>query len=178
MEDNGFITATVEAATDTSFEAMVDRQKKVAAVVREDPNVAYLVSTAGATGVSRTTNTGRMFIALKPKGERKLSAFQVIQDLRRRTAPGAGGERVLSAGAEHQHRRHQLQKPVSVHAAKLRHGRALCRRPALERRLAELPGLRDVTSDLQITNPQLTIDVNKDRAAALGITEEQIRNAL
>ncbi|BAF87575.1 putative RND efflux transporter precursor [Azorhizobium caulinodans ORS 571] len=178
VEDNGFITATVEAATDTSFEAMVERQKKVAAVVREDPNVAYLVSTAGATGVSRTTNTGRMFIALKPKGERKLSAFQVIQDLRRRTAQVPGVNvfyqpvQNINIGGINSKSQYQYTLQSSDTAA------LYAAAPALERRLAELPGLRDVTSDLQITNPQLTIDVNKDRAAAVGITEEQIRNAL
>jgi len=85
-EDTGFITGTVEAATDTSFEAMVERQKRVADAVREDPNVAYLVSTAGATGISRTTNTGRLFVALKPRAERSKSATQIIQDLRKRMA--------------------------------------------------------------------------------------------
>ncbi len=178
VEDTGFITATVEAATDTSFDAMVDRQKLATDAVRGDPNVAYLISTAGATGVSRTTNTGRMFIALKPRGDRQLSAFQVIQQLRRRTAqiPGVnvffqpvqniniGG---VSSKSQYQYTL-QSSDTAALYAAA----------PDMERRIAELPGLRDVTSDLQISNPQLTIDVQKDKAAALGITEEQIRNAL
>ncbi|GGF74079.1 multidrug transporter [Azorhizobium oxalatiphilum] len=178
MEDNGFITATVEASTDTSFDAMVERQKLVAAAVQEDPNVAYLTSTAGATGISRTTNTGRLFIALKPKSERTLSAFQVIQDLRRRTqqVPGVNvffqPVQNINIGGVQSKSQYQYTLQSSDSAA------LYAAAPGMERRLAELPGLRDVTSDLQITNPQLTIDVNKDKAAALGITEEQIRDAL
>ncbi|MFG1361081.1 efflux RND transporter permease subunit [Xanthobacter pseudotagetidis] len=178
QEDNGFITGTVEAATDSSFEAMVERQKKVAAVVRADPNVAYLVSTAGATGISRTTNTGRMFIALKPRSERKLSAFEVIQDLRKRVAevPGVkvffqpvqninvGG---VASKSQFQYTLQSSDTEALYETAK-----------KMEERLAGLPGLRDVTSDLQISNPQLTIDLDKDKAAALGITEQMLRDAL
>ncbi|MFG1465393.1 efflux RND transporter permease subunit [Xanthobacter sp. DSM 24535] len=177
-EDTGFITGTVEAATDSSFEAMVERQKKVAAAVRADPNVAYLVSTAGATGISRTTNTGRLFVALKPRAERAKSATGVIQDLRKRVSeiPGVnvffqpvqniniGG---VASKSQYQYTL-QSSDTVALYAAA----------PALLDRLAELPGLRDVTSDLQISNPQLTIDLDKDKAAALGITEAQLRDAL
>jgi HAE1 family hydrophobic/amphiphilic exporter-1 len=177
-EDTGFITGTVEAATDTSFEAMVERQKRVADAVREDPNVAYLVSTAGATGISRTTNTGRLFVALKPRAERSKSATQIIQDLRKRMAviPGVnvffqpvqniniGG---VASKSQYQYTLQSSDTDALYAAA-----------PALLDRLAELPGLRDVTSDLQISNPQLTIDLDKDKAAALGITEAQLRDAL
>ncbi|MGU3493849.1 efflux RND transporter permease subunit [Xanthobacteraceae bacterium A53D] len=178
MEDNGFITATVEAATDTSFDAMVERQKLVAAAVREDPNVAYLTSTAGATGISRTTNTGRLFIALKPKGERELSAFEIIQDLRRRTQqiPGVNVffQPVQNINIGGVQSKSQFQYTLQSSDTDALYAAA----PRMQQLLAALPGLRDVTSDLQISNPQLTIDVNKDRAAALGITEEQIRDAL
>ncbi|MBB6307499.1 efflux RND transporter permease subunit [Xanthobacter tagetidis] len=178
QEDNGFITGTVEAATDSSFDAMVERQKKVAEAVRGDPNVAYLVSTAGATGISRTTNTGRMFIALKPRSERKLSAFEVIQDLRKRVAdvPGVkvffqpvqninvGG---VASKSQFQYTLQSSDTEALYETAK-----------RMEERVAALPGLRDVTSDLQISNPQLTIDLDKDKAAALGITEQMLRDAL
>ena len=178
VEDTGFITGTVEAATDSSFEAMVERQKKVADAVRGDPSVAYLVSTAGATGASRTTNTGRMFIALKPRAERSKSAFQIIQDLRRRVS-GIPGVNVffqpvqnISVGGVSSKSQYQYTLQSSDTQA-LYAGAA-----QMEERLAKVPALRDVTSDLQISNPQLTIDLDKDKAAALGITEEQVRNAL
>ncbi len=177
-EDTGFITGTVEAATDTSFDAMVERQKLVAAAVRGDPNVAYLVSTAGATGVSRTTNSGRLFVALKPYEERGQSAFQIIQDLRKRVA-GIPGVKVffqpvqnINIGGVASKSQYQFTLQSSDSAA-LYPGAS-----KMEEMLTHVPELRDVTSDLQISNPQLTIDLNKDKAAALGVTEEQLRNAL
>ncbi|WP_296579534.1 efflux RND transporter permease subunit [Xanthobacter sp.] len=182
QEDNGFITGTVEAATDSSFAAMVERQKQVADVVRADPAVDYIVSTAGATGISRTTNTGRLFIALKPKGngpgERMGSANDVIQGLRKRVAQVPGVNvffqpvQNISVGgvASKSQYQYTLQSPdtATLYAFAQQ----------MEQRLATLPGLRDVTSDLQITNPQLTIELDKDKAAALGITEQQLRDAL
>ncbi|MEP9347755.1 efflux RND transporter permease subunit [Xanthobacter sp. KR7-225] len=178
QEDNGFITGTVEAATDSSFDAMVERQKKVAAAVRADPNVAYLVSTAGATGISRTTNSGRMFIALKPRSERKLSAFEVIQDLRKRVAE-VPGVRVFFQAVQNINVGGVASKSQFQYTLQSSDTEALyANANAMEERLSALPGLRDVTSDLQISNPQLTIDLNKDKAAALGITEQKLRDAL
>ena len=178
QEDNGFITGTVEAATDTSFDAMVERQKRVAEAVRADPNVVYLVSTAGATGSSRTTNTGRLFIALKPRDERILSANGVIQELRKRVAQ-VPGVRVffqpvqnISVGGVQS--KSQYQFTLQSSDSKTLYEVA----PRMEAAIAKLPGLRDVTSDLQITSPQLTIDLDKDKAAALGITEQMLRDAL
>ena len=177
-EDNGFIRASVEAATDSSFDAMVERQKLVSEAVRGDPNVAYVVSTAGATGSSPTTNTGRMFIALTPRSERTLSAFQVIQDLRKRVAEVPGVKvffqpvQNISIGGVASKSEFQYTLQSSDTAALYKFA------DLMEERLTKLPGLRDVTSDLEITNPQLTIDLDKDKAAALGITEQRLRDAL
>ncbi|HEV1999327.1 MAG TPA: efflux RND transporter permease subunit, partial [Xanthobacteraceae bacterium] len=82
VEDTGFIMGTVEAATDIGFPSMAAHQREVAAVVRKDPDVEYVVYAAGATGISPTSNTGRIFVALKPRSERKLTAFQILQRLR------------------------------------------------------------------------------------------------
>ncbi|ABS69776.1 acriflavin resistance protein [Xanthobacter versatilis] len=178
QEDNGFITGTVEAATDSSFDAMVVRQKQVAEAVRGDPDVDYVVFTAGATGASRTTNTGRLFIALKPRDTRLVSANGVIQNLRRRVAqvPGVNVffqpvQNIAVGGvvskSQFQYTLQSADTQTLFTVAK-----------DMEQRLAALPGLRDVTSDLQISNPQLTIVLDKDKAAALGITEQQLRDAL
>lgn len=177
-EDTGFITGTVEAATDISFEAMVERQKIITQAVRGDPNVAYLVSTAGATGISRTTNTGRLFIALKPQSEGRPSAFQIIQDLRKRVS-GIPGVRVFFQPVQNINIGGVASKSQYQYTLQSSDTAALYPAAArMEEQLAQLPQLRDVTSDLQITNPQLTIDLDKDKAAAVGITEDQLRTAL
>ncbi|MGR7997589.1 efflux RND transporter permease subunit [Xanthobacter sp. ZOL 2024] len=178
QEDNGFITGTVETATDTSFDAMVEHQKQVAAAVRQDPNVAYLVSTAGATGNSRTGNTGRLFISLKPRAERTASANGVIQDLRRRVAQVPGVkvffQPVQNINVGGVASKSQFQYTLQSSDTKALYAGA----EQMEQAIAKLPGLRDVTSDLEISNPQLTIDLDKDKAAALGITEQMLRDAL
>jgi hydrophobic/amphiphilic exporter-1 (mainly G- bacteria), HAE1 family len=177
-EDTGFISGTVEAATDISFPAMYDRTRDVAAIVRKDPAVDYVLSTAGATGISRTGNTGRLFIALKPLDQRKQSAFEIIQRLRGAVlqVPGLNVffQPVQNISVGGFVSKSQYQYTLQSSETDTLYGTAA----RMQERLTELPELRDVTSDLQITNPQLTIDIDRDKARAFGITEEQIRSVL
>jgi HAE1 family hydrophobic/amphiphilic exporter-1 len=177
-EDTGFISGTVEASTDTSFPAMYGRMREVAAIVRKDRDVAYVLSTAGATGISRTGNTGRLFVALKPLGERRQSAFEIIQRLRGavQQVPGLNvffqPVQNISVGgfvskSQYQYTLQSSETDTLYTVA-----------AQMQERLTDLPELRDVTSDLQITNPQLSIDIDRDKARALGITEDQIRSVL
>ena len=155
-----------------------ERQQQVAAVIRRDPDVAYVLSTAGATGISRTTNTGRLFIALKPRDQRKLSAFDIIQRLRRSVTQTPGVNvffqpvQNITIGGFVSKSQYQYTLQSADTAALYEYA------PRLQDILAELPQLRDVTSDLQISNPQLTIDVDRDKARALGIGDDQIRTVL
>ncbi|MBX3518907.1 MAG: efflux RND transporter permease subunit [Xanthobacteraceae bacterium] len=178
IEDTGFISGTIEAATDTSFEAMAERQQQVAALVRKDKDVAYVVSTAGATGISRTTNTGRLFISLRPRHERAQSANEILQRLRRTVAqiPGVNvyfqPVQNISVGgfvsrALYQYTLQSSDTDTLYTIA-----------PQMEEKIAQLSILRDVNSDLQITNPQLTIDIDREKARALGIGDDQIRSVL
>lgn len=177
-EDTGFVSGTIEAATDISFPAMYERTQQVAALVRKDPDVSYVISIAGATGISRTGNTGRVFMALKPLGERKHSATQVIQRLRGQVSSIPGVNVFLqpiqniSVGGVVSKSQYQYTLQSSDTDALYETA------PKMTDLMAELPELRDVTSDLQITNPQLTIEIDRDKARALGIGEDQIRSTL
>jgi HAE1 family hydrophobic/amphiphilic exporter-1 len=177
-EDTGFISGTVEAATDISFDAMYQRQQEVAAIVRKNPNVAYVLSIAGATFISRTSNTGRLFIGLKPLGERQLSSFQVIQQLRAAVLARPGVNvffqpvQNISIGgfvsrSQYQYTLQSADTGPLYEAA-----------PRMKDVLAGLPQLQDVTSDLEISNPQLTLSIDRDKARTLGITEDQVRSVL
>ncbi|MCW5681380.1 MAG: efflux RND transporter permease subunit [Xanthobacteraceae bacterium] len=178
IEDTGFISSTVEAATDTSFEAMSERQQQVAAIIRQDKDVAYVVSTAGATGISRTTNTGRLFVALKPRHERTESANQIIQRLRR-TAGQVPGVQVFFQPVQNISVGGTIAKSLYQYTVQSSDTDALYQiAPQLEEKISQLSMLRDVTSDLQITNPQLSIDIDRDKARALGIGDDQIRSVL
>jgi HAE1 family hydrophobic/amphiphilic exporter-1 len=177
-EDTGFISGTVEAATDISFPAMYERQQQVAAIVRKDPDVEYVLSIAGATFISRTSNTGRLFIALKPRDQRKLSALQIIQRLRR-SVTQLPGVQVFFQPVQNISVGGMVSKSQYQYTLQSADTHTLYETAAkMQDILTELPQLRDVTSDLQITNPQLTLDVDRDKARALGITDEQIRNVL
>jgi HAE1 family hydrophobic/amphiphilic exporter-1 len=178
IEDTGFISSTIEAATDTSFEEMAERQRAVSELVRKDKDVAYAVSIAGATGTSRTTNTGRLFISLKPRHERTESSNQIIQRLRGTVSQIPGVKAFfqpvqnISVGGTVSRALYQYTLQSSDTDA------LFSLAPQLMEKISELQILRDVNSDLQITNPQLTIDVDREKARALGIGDDQIRSVL
>jgi HAE1 family hydrophobic/amphiphilic exporter-1 len=178
IEDTGFIVGTTEARTDIGFPAMIRHQLEISTAVRKDPAVAYGVSIAGATIISPTSNTGRIFLGLKPRSERDLSANDLVQRLRR-TVLGVPGVNVffqpvqnISVGATVSKSQYQYTLQSSDTDALYRTA------PAMLDKIAQLDILRDVTSDLQISNPQLSIDVDRDKAAALGLNEDQVKSAL
>ncbi|MGE5715371.1 MAG: efflux RND transporter permease subunit, partial [Acidobacteriota bacterium] len=177
--DTGQIFAPTEAAQGISFEAMAEHQKAAAEVVRADPNVEGFMSSCGNRGNSvQGGNTGTMFMRLKPRDERKLSADQIIQQLRPRLAqiPGIrvypqnlppirlGG--VLT--------RAQYQFTLQASDTKDLYQTA----PLLEEKMRGIKGLQDVNSDLQLRNPTAYLTIDRDRTAALGVTPESIENAL
>ncbi len=177
-EDQGQLRGTTETAEGTSYDAMVRHQRAAAAIVQEDPNVAGFMSAVGGGGRSSSVNEGRFFIRLKPRDERELSADQVTRSLTEKLAAVPGlrafiqNPPVINIGGRSSRSEYQFTLRSSDIEA-LYQGAA-----ALERRLQEIPGLVDVTSDLQIKNPQVQVAIARDRAAALGIDVNQIESAL
>ena len=171
-------TATTETAEGTSFESMVRHQQAVAAIVQQDPNVAGFMSSVGGGPGGGSINQGRMVLRLKPRNERRLSADQLIRQLgpRLNAIPGIRvflqnppPVRIGSRFAKSQYQ-YTLQGTdiVSLYenAAKL------------ETRLRSVTMLDNVTSDLQIKNPEVRVDIDRERASALGVTAERIQEAL
>jgi HAE1 family hydrophobic/amphiphilic exporter-1 len=176
-EDTGQIQGSTETAEGTSFENMVRHQQEVAAIVAADPNVMDFMSAAGGGG-GGTTNNGRLFIRLKPRAQRKLSADQVIASLQPKLSrvPGIrvylNNPPVISVGgrvakSQYQFTLQSADMPALYEGA-----------TALLQRVQKEPGLQDVTSDLQIRNPQVLVQIDRDKAAALGVTAMQIERAL
>ncbi len=178
IEDTGLIFAITEAGQDTSFAAIAERQKAVAAIVKENPNVDVVNSSVGATGFSPALNQGRIFINLKPRGQRTQSATEIIQDLREKVAvvPGintyfqpiqniqVGGR--LAKG-QYQYTLQDANLDELYHYA-----------PIMQNKLRGLPGFQDATSDLQIGNLQAIVDIDRDKASQFGITADLVRNTL
>jgi len=177
-EDTGQIFGITEAAQGISFDSMKEHQLKVSAIVSQDPNVASFMSGVGPIGPFVTTNTGRVMLRLKPRSERRLSADQIIGELRPKLAQLPGIRvflqnpppiRIGGTVSKSQYQ-FSLQSPNTKELFAIA--------PVLEAKLKELPMLQDVTSDLQITNPQVTVDINRDKASALGVTAQQVEDAL
>ena len=177
-EDINQLSGTTETAEGTSYDAMVDHQRAAAAIVAEDPNIEGFMSAVGVGGRSSTVNQGRLFIHLKDRAQRNLSADEVARSLTAKLA-AVPGMRVfitnppaINIGGRASKSEYQFSLTSSDIEA-LYAGAA-----ALERRMHDVPGIVDVTSDLQIKNPQVQVRIERDRAAALGIDVNQIESAL
>ncbi len=177
-EDTGQIFGFTEAAQGISFEAMARHQQALAAVVQQDPNVEAFSSSVGASGPNAAGNQGRIFIRLKDRDQRRLSADQVIQELRAK-ASALPGIRIFLQNPPPIRIGGQLTKSLYQLTLQGPDTEELYRRAGeLESRLRELPGLQDVTSDLQLRNPQVDVSIDRDRALALGVSAQQIEDAL
>ncbi|MGE0747916.1 MAG: efflux RND transporter permease subunit, partial [Rhodospirillales bacterium] len=177
-EDTGQILVLTEAAQDVSLDAMAALQKQVADIVGADPAVAVVNSSIGIGGSSSALNTGRIFVGLAPFAERDASAAQVIRRLQPRLA-GLPGIKAFLQPIQNINvggRLTKSQYQYVVQGTDLAEVQAAA--GVLERGLAALPELRDVTTDLQIGNPQAFVDIDLAEAATLGVTADAIRNAL
>jgi hydrophobic/amphiphilic exporter-1 (mainly G- bacteria), HAE1 family len=177
QEDTGFLIGVTEAATDTSFEAMKERQQALVDVLKTDPAIEYINSTVGAGGPNTTANYGRLFIALKPKKERDhLSAIIGRLRLKARDIPGMQAFfqpiQNLNIGG-------RISKSQYQYVMQSGDTESLYRlAPEMRDKIEKLPGLLDVTTDLYIKNPQMTVDIDREKAAVYGVTVDQVRNQL
>lgn len=176
-EDTGVIFAFTEAAQGISFEAMAERQQEAAKIVLASPYVEGFMSAIGAGGPNATGNTGRLFMKLKPRSQRP-HAMKVIEQLRPQFATISGLKvypqilPMIRLGGSLTKSLYQFSlygsdtKDLYPAAAKF------------EAKVRALPGLQDVNSDLQMTNPQVNVKIDRDKAATLGIAAAQIESAL
>nr|MBP8277200.1 efflux RND transporter permease subunit [Propionivibrio sp.] len=176
--DSGQITATTEGAQDISFAGMVEKQRVIAAIVAQDPNIRSFMSSVGATNSRPTQNTGSLNLILKPRHERELSADEIIQQLRPKLA-AVPGIRVY------------MQNPPSIRiggqvtAAQYQYTLQSTDLDELYQwtdtllgRIRQLPGFIDVTSNLNNRSPVVALNVDRDKIAVLGLTFAQVEDAL
>jgi hydrophobic/amphiphilic exporter-1 (mainly G- bacteria), HAE1 family len=161
-----------------SYESMREHQMALARIVGADTNVAGFMSAIGAGGPTLSGNSGRLFMHLKPRSERHMSADEIIQDLRPKLAsvPGINvylqNPPLIRVGG-------MLSKALYQFSLQDTDTKELYYwAPILTAKLAELPGFQDVSSDLQIANPQVMVDIDRDKSSALGVTASQIESAL
>ncbi|HEY6088953.1 MAG TPA: efflux RND transporter permease subunit [Gemmatimonadaceae bacterium] len=174
-QDIGQIIATTEAAQGTSFKEMVRHQQQIAAIVARDTNVAGFMSAVGAGGGSG--NQGRIFMSLKPRSQR-LTADEIIAELRPKLAsvPGMNVYMQVPPAIQIGARAAKSLYQFTLQGTDIAVLDTAAKR--LEARMRDIPQIQDVTSDLLIANPEVNVQIDRDRAASLGVSAQQIESAL
>jgi hydrophobic/amphiphilic exporter-1 (mainly G- bacteria), HAE1 family len=177
-QDTGQIQGTTALPQDASFDAMVATQNQAAAILSADPNVEGFFSAVSASGNNNGANSGRLFMRLKPRSERKLTPEQVMRELRPKfdVIPGVqvfmNNPPLIRIGGQQSRAVYQytLQSQDLQELYKVSE--------SFTKTLQKLPGLTDVNSDLLVNSPEVMLDIDRDRASALGVTADQVEAAL
>jgi HAE1 family hydrophobic/amphiphilic exporter-1 len=178
-QDTDQLGGTTEMPQEASFESMVRLQQKAAAVVGADPNVEAYFSLVNAQGGGQSSgNAGRLQLRLKPRAQRKLTPEQIIEELRPKlnSIPGIRtylqNPPLIRVGG-------QQTRTVYQYTLQAQDLDELYRAAgSFEKRMKDIPGLFDVNSDLQISSPEVVVDIDRDHASSLGVTADQIEDAL
>jgi len=178
-QDTDQIAVTTEAAQGTSYDKLVEYQDRVADIIRSNPNVEALVSTVGGSASSTLggPNLGQIVVHLKPRDERKQLANDIIESLRPQLHDVTGMQVYLQnpptirIGG-------QVSKSLYQFSMQSPNREALDEASRnMVKALSSVQGLEDLTSDLEVTSPQVNVDIDRDKAAALGVTANAIENA-
>ncbi len=177
-QDTGMIMAVTEGRTDIPFREITVLQRKAADIILGDPGVDTLASFVGAGGGIATSNQGRLFVSLKPLDQRGVSADQIIARLRPKLAKVQGLATFMQAGQDIRvgGRMGKAAFQFVLWDESLDELREWT--PKLIARLKTVPGLTDVTSDQDAAIPQVTVVVDRDAAARLGVTASDVDQVL
>jgi len=178
IQDTGLITGFVEAAQETAPDETMRLMHVVGEVILRDPDVQGFGAQTGSTGSAQAANTGRYFIVLKPRDERKLNSSQIIDRLRPQLAKVQGANLFL-----------QPAQDINVGARIARGSFQYTLQDTdieelnewtqkLLDKLRTVPQLADVTSDLLANAPRLQITINRDQASRFGISAQAIDDTL
>jgi HAE1 family hydrophobic/amphiphilic exporter-1 len=176
-QDIGQLTGQIEAMQGIGYDAMLGHQRKVIEVLRADPHVVSVTSTIGGGG-GGSLNNARVFVELTPAAERPYTADQMIEVLRPKLTaiPGVRvflqNPPVIRIGGQSSRSLYQFTLQSGNTEELYEHA------PALEARLHEIDGIVDVTSDLQLSSPQIDVRLDRDRIAALELTPDEVESAL
>ena len=176
-EDRGRINVATEAIEGISFDSMVTHQNQMIRILQDDPNIQAFMSSVGARG-SSGGNVGRFMVSLKPRTERRMTTDEVVQSLRTKLS-GVIGIRAFPVNPPLINIGGRSSKSMYQYTLSGTDTTELYRSAdRLVERLRELNTLQDVTSDLQLKNPELNVAIDRDLASSLQITAEQIETAL
>jgi hydrophobic/amphiphilic exporter-1 (mainly G- bacteria), HAE1 family len=169
--DTGQLGGQIEALEGVGYDTLVTRARQVMDILASDPNVASFTTNISDDG-------GRVNLDLQPRDQRTLTADQVIEELRPKLATVPGIRVYLSnppairIGGRQSRSEYQftLQAPDTEQLYRIA--------PQFERAMAQLDGIQDVSSDLQVRTPQITVELDREQIAALGLTADRVEAAL
>jgi len=170
--DSGVLNGIAVAGQDISFDSMVDHVWAVKNILEHDPNVQ------GAFANVSGSNQGQIFMMLKPREQRALSADQILQQLQPKILSIPGIQVFLQNPPPINIGSNNTQSPYQLTLQGADQQEIYRWVPILLDKIRTLRGFINVTSDLQIASPQVTLDINRDRAQTLAVTPDQIQNAL
>ena len=173
--DSGKIDGNTRVAAGTPYATFLDQQNRVAKIVRDNPNVAAVMSVIGSDGT--LGNTGRLLIGLKPLATRKDSADEVIQQIRQK-AKGVQGMELLLRNPPAIEIGPQSSTAVQYVLQSTTTESLYAASDSFMQQLAKLPEVQDVNTDLQLRNPEIRVDLRRDQAAALGVSPSQVQSTL
>ena len=176
--DNDQLMVSTEALQGTSYFLMTDYQQKVIDIIRQDPDVESVIASTGGSFGSGGSNTGRIFVQLRPRRQRALTVNQVVEKLRPKVSrfPGLRVFMAIPAAIRIGGRPSRSQYDFTLQGPET--AELYRQAQKLEPLLAQLPEIQDVSSDLQIRTPRVNIEFDRDKAAALRLNAVQIEGAL
>ncbi len=179
-QDIDQLFVSTEAAQGTSYQEMVDLQRRVGEIIRNDPNIEGFNSSIGGTSLSgaNALNTGRMYMQLLPRAKRPLSSAEIVEELRPKLSNFPGIRvfmtlpPIIRIGTRFSKSAYELtvQGPDTDELYQ--------QSDKLEQALGKVPAITDVTSDLQLKSPRVNVQIDRDKAASLQINAQDIESAL
>jgi len=179
QQDNGRMAANIVAQQDVSFAAVYEKMLRYAEILKSDPAIdTVTLFTGGGNGRGTTANTGRGFISLKSREERKVSADEVINRLRPKLAVVPGATLFLQAVQDVRlgGRLSNAQYQFTLQSDNLEELNSWA--PRLVRAMREMPELRDISSDQQNRGLEIPVTIDRQTAARLGISTRAIDETL
>ncbi|HTX37633.1 MAG TPA: efflux RND transporter permease subunit [Bryobacteraceae bacterium] len=179
-QDTDQLQIYTEAQQGTSYYQMVDYETKIADTVSQDPNVESLMASVGGTTASNLggPNYGELVIHLKPRSQRKLGVNDIIKELRPQLASYAGVKSYLQNPPTIQIGG-QVTKSLYQFSLQTPDKQELyAQTNRLAKLVEDIPGVEDVTSDVAVTTPQVNVEIDRDKAAALNVNANLIEDAL
>jgi hydrophobe/amphiphile efflux-1 (HAE1) family protein len=174
--DNDSLRVQIRAAQGTSYYEMVGHTQRIADIIKQNPYVdSFMANTGGGGG---NQNTARFAIQLTPRATRPLTSQQIAQQLRGPLGRFPGFRAFVTVPAALQIGGFRGNSSFNLTVQSLNYDELYTWAPRLERAIADLPEVQDVSNDMELVSPRVNMTINRDKAAVVGVDATQITDTL